>query len=119
MYTGLAVSNAPKQVAQLLDGRFDLNQSPDHFTQFDWNLQHTLTLLSDNPVFIMILNGFEALYLNLAPFYFAIPAARQRSLDYYENLADAAEKEDVFSARTLTEEIMRDSLNFWQQTKFL
>jgi GntR family negative regulator for fad regulon and positive regulator of fabA len=119
MYTGLAVSNAPKQVAQLLDGRFDLNQSPDHFTQFDWNLQHTLTLLSDNPVFIMILNGFEALYLNLAPFYFAIPGARQRSLDYYENLADAAEKEDVFSARTLTEEIMRDSLNFWQQTKFL
>lgn len=119
MYTGLAVSNAPKQVVQLLDGRYHLNKSPEHFTQFDWNLQHNLTLISENPVFIMILNGFKELYLNLAPSYFAIPAARQYSLDYYENLADAAEKKDVFGARKLTEEIMRDSLSFWQQTKFM
>jgi GntR family transcriptional regulator, negative regulator for fad regulon and positive regulator of fabA len=119
MYTALAVTNAPRKVTRLLEGRSELDQSPEVFAQFDWRLQHSLTLLSENPVFVMILNGFEDMYLNLAPFYFSIPAARQHSLEYYENLAKAADKKDVFGAKHLTEEIMRDSLNFWQQTKFM
>ena len=119
MYTALAVSNASGNVVSLLEGRSNLNQSPREFAQFDWTLQHTLTLLSENPVFIMILNGFEDLYLNLAPSYFSIPAAREHSLNYYENLAEAALKKDVFGAKLITEEVMRDSLNFWQQTKFM
>ena len=67
----------------------------------------------------MILNGFEDLYLNLAPFYFALPSARQHSLIYYDRLADAAKQQDVSRARLLTEEIMRESLTFWQQTKLM
>jgi len=119
MYTALAVSNAPRKVVAMLEGRSELKKSPESFSQFDWTLQHTLTVLSENPVFIMILNGFENMYLNLAPFYFSIPAARQHSLNYYEKLSEASHKKDVFGAKTLTEEIMRDSLNFWQQTKFM
>jgi len=119
MYTALAVTNAPEKVVALLEERSELRNSPKRFSEFDWNIQHTLTLLSENPVFIMILNGFEDMYLNLAPFYFSIPAARQHSLTYYENLAEAADNKDVFGAKTKTEEIMRDSLNFWQQTKFM
>ncbi len=119
MYTALAVTNAPDKVIQLLKGRSELKESPEQFSQFDWDLQHTLTVLSENPVFVMILNGFEALYLNLAPFYFSIPSARQHSLIYYEKLAAAAGKNDVFGAKKLTEDIMRDSLSFWQQTKFM
>ena len=119
MYTALAVSNASGDVVSLLEGRSNLNHAPGEFAKFDWTLQHTLTLLSENPVFIMILNGFEDMYLNLAPFYFSIPAAREHSLIYYENLAGAARKNDVFGAKSITEEVMRDSLNFWQQTKFI
>ncbi|MFW5714091.1 MAG: fatty acid metabolism transcriptional regulator FadR [Brevefilum sp.] len=119
MYTALAISNAPLKVANLLEGRFELKKSPQQFAQFDWDLQHKLTVFSENPVFIMILNGFEDMYLNLAPFYFSIPSARQHSLSYYEKLADSADKKDVFGAKILTEEIMRESLIFWQQTKFM
>ncbi len=119
MYTALAVTNAPQEVVSLLDGRSGLDHSPEKFTQFDWTLQHRLTLLSENPVFIMILNGFEDMYLNLAPFYFSIPSARAHSLTYYEKLAAAAEDGDIFGAKSITEEIMRDSLIFWQQTKFM
>ncbi len=67
----------------------------------------------------MILNGFEQLFLNLAPFYFSIPAARQHSQQYYADLSEAAKNEDVYRARILTEDIMRESLSFWQQTKLL
>jgi GntR family transcriptional regulator, negative regulator for fad regulon and positive regulator of fabA len=116
MYTALAVENSPQKVVKLVKGRHELADIPEDFSQFDWNLQHELTLLSENPVFMMILNGFKDLYLNLAPFYFSIPAARQHSMHYYQDLANAAEDKNVELARTLTKEIMRDSLSFWQQT---
>jgi GntR family transcriptional regulator, negative regulator for fad regulon and positive regulator of fabA len=119
MYTASAVSNAADQVVLILKGRHVLDESPIAFTNFDWNLQHELVLLSKNPVFIMILNGFENLFLNLAPYYFSIPEARQHSLQYYADLSEAAEKKDVNRAKTLTEDIMRESLNFWHQTKLL
>ena len=65
-YTCLAVSNAPDAVIALLDGRQDLGDSSKKFAVFDWKIQHQFTLLSENAVFIMIVNGFQALFLNLA-----------------------------------------------------
>ncbi len=118
MYTALGVSNASDEVALLLEGRHDLDGTPQSFTKFDWGLQHQLTLLSNNPVFIMILNGFKDLFLNLAPYYFSIPEACQRSAKYYADLAKAAINKNVSGAKTLTEEIMRESLIYWQQTNF-
>jgi len=119
MYTALGISRAADKVVHLLEGRHDLGESPEAFTTVDWGLQHQLTLYSENPVFVMILNGFEDLFLNLAPYYFSIPEARQHSQQYYANLAETAENREVDRARILTENIMRESLNFWQQTKFL
>ncbi len=117
-YTGLAVANAPEEVVLLLDGRHKLNNSPAEYAQFDWNIQHQFTLLSENPVFIMILNGFMDMFLNLAPAYFSIPAARQHSHQYYTDMAQAAQDRNVERAEKLTGDIMRESLNFWAQTKF-
>ncbi len=116
MYTALAVSNAPEDLITFLEARHDLDDSPAAFSKFDWSLHHHLTIFSTNPVFIMILNGFKDLYLNLAPHYFEIPDARQHSRFFYEELANAALTHDTFRARSLTESIMRDSLTFWKQT---
>ena len=118
-YTASGVFNAPDKVVQLLEGRHKLDQSPELFTEFDWSLQHELTLFSKNPIFVMILNSFEDLFLNLAPYYFSIAEARQHSQQYYAKLADASQARDICQARGLTEDIMRDSLKFWQQTNFL
>ncbi len=114
-YTGQAVSNAGAEVFQLLEGRYQLADSPEKFSQFDWDLQHGLTLLSENPIFVMILNGFETLFMNLAPIYFDLPQARKSSLIYYESLSKSAAEGDDRLARSLTEKIMHESLKFWSQ----
>ena len=119
MYTSLAVEKAPAEVIQRLKECVNLQDSSEKFSQFDWDLQHQLTLLSENPVFAMILNSFEDLYLKLAPVYFSIPEARQRSLSYYRDLSKAAENHDIELTKRLTEEVMQDSINFWQQTDLL
>jgi len=115
-YTALAVIHAPTDVENLLEDRHSLGSSPEAYSQFDWKLQHELTVLSQNPVFVMILNGFKDIFLNLAPIYFSIPAARSESLTYYSDLAHAALDRDSDAAESLTEAIMKESINFWQQT---
>jgi GntR family negative regulator for fad regulon and positive regulator of fabA len=119
MYTDLAITNAPDDLAQFLEGRHDLKDTAEAYAVFDWELHHQLTILGRNPVFILILNGFKDLYLNLAPYYFELPPARAHSSRYYDKLAQAAEDRDVNRAKALTEEIMRDSITFWRQTKFI
>ena len=118
-YSAQAIALEPNEVKKVLEGRQQLDQSPEQYTHFDWNLQHQLTLLSQNPIYVMILNGFKDLFLNLAPFYFAIPDARKHSSEYYNDMAKAATAHDPQRAKMLTENIMRESLVYWQQTKFV
>ncbi len=115
MYTELAVRNAPEAVVGILEGRLALNDQPVNYVDFDWTLQHELTILGENPVFIMMLNSFKDLFLNLAPYYFNIPQARESSLKYYDEFAQAAAQKDGKKAAQLTHDIMHDSLFFWQQ----
>jgi GntR family negative regulator for fad regulon and positive regulator of fabA len=115
-YTAMAVVKAPQQVVNLLNERHNLGESPERYAQFDWSLQHGLSLFSENPVFVMILNGFEDLFLSLAPQYFNFPEARAHSYRYYQALTEAAQKQDDARSWCLTEEIMKESIIFWQKT---
>lgn len=119
MYTISAISNAPGKVLEILDESQYLEKSPQKFAQFDWHLQHQMTILGGNPVFVLILNGFKDLFLNLAPHYFSNPAARQHSMQYYKHLAQAIKDKNVDEAKQLTKDVMRESLAFWKQTDFL
>jgi GntR family transcriptional regulator, negative regulator for fad regulon and positive regulator of fabA len=114
-YTAMAVEKDPKEIVHHLEGHHHLADEPQSFALFDWQVHHVLTRLSENPVFVMILNGFRDLYLHLAPFYFAIPAARQHSINYYKDLALAASHRDPSQAKILTEKVMRESMSFWLQ----
>lgn len=118
MYTRLAVEAGPSELLAFLERRVALDDSSQVFADFDWSLHHTLTILSGNPIFVLILNGFKDLYLNLAPAYFNIPEARQTSRFYYDELAKAAQTHDTYRAKSLTESIMRDSLTYWRQANF-
>lgn len=118
-FTRLAIEQTPEEVVQFLAGCTRLDDSPGPFAEFDWQLQHRLAVLSGNPVFVMILNGFTDLYAYLAPIYFSLPAARERSRQYYEELASAAKQHNPDLAQKLTEDIMRESLSFWEQTHLL
>lgn len=116
-YTAMAVENAPDKIIHLLEERHALQDDPQAYARFDWQVHHVLTRLSKNTVFVMILNGFKDLYLHLAPFYFSIASARQHSMHYYQDLSQASSNPDPNQARILTDMVMRESMIFWQQVK--
>lgn len=115
-YIRAAVTNAPDTVADLLAHAGELEESATAFASFDWRLHWALTVASGNPIFTMVLNGFSGFYEELARRYFASPAARQVSRDFYIALADAASRRDPDGAERVARQVMERSIELWQST---
>ena len=116
-YTRAAVANAAGDVVALVADYKDVDDTPAAYGAFDWRLQHGLTVASGNPVYTLILNGFNGFYEELAQRYFSLPRARQASQSYYAALHNAAVAEDATAAERITREVMHASIRFWQSAK--
>ena len=102
------------QVAALVREHVQLADTAAAYAAFDWRLHHTLTLLSDNPVYTLILNGFAGFYEEAARRYFARAEARAFSRRFYRRLAAAAAAGDVSGAEQLSRGVMEASIELWQ-----
>lgn len=113
-YTRLAVEREASQVAGIMIGYAQIDDTPEAFAAFDWQVHHHLTVLSGNPIFALILNGFRNLYPPMARLYFHSRAARERSSFFYKGLLDAAQAGDPATAEIVTCQVMLDSLALWE-----
>lgn len=114
-YTAQAIRRAPDEVVRLLAPFADLADTPEAFTDADWRLHHGLTVLSGNPVYTLILNGFAGLYSVMGLRYFSMPAARRSSLAFYLALMEAAKRGDPELGEEITRQVMLQSIEFWNQ----
>ena len=114
-YTCLAVEKSPDCIVDLLQSAAQLADDPAAFSAFDWEVHRQLTICSGNPVFTLILNGFQSLYLEMGARYFTLPHARESSRGFYRDLLDAARKRDGVSAAALAGRIMQQSLAIWYE----
>jgi GntR family negative regulator for fad regulon and positive regulator of fabA len=84
---------------------------------YDWRLHCRLTILSGNPIFTLILNGFAELYPPMAERYFQAEAARTSSRAFYAGLLAAALQGDAGTAEAITRQVMAASLALWRAGK--
>ncbi len=113
-YARLAVEHAPDQVTELMQGHAQLPDLAEDFAAFDWRLHHRLTIASGNPVFTLILNGFQELYLPMACLYFQSPVSRASSRAFYKELYTAALSRDALAAERITQKVMVESQELWR-----
>jgi GntR family negative regulator for fad regulon and positive regulator of fabA len=112
-YARQAIHNACGEVAHLLDGYLSLEDSPAAFARADWDLHRLLTQRADNPIFRLLLNNFESLYLLVAERYFAFLECRTSSRLFYRELLACARDCDEQAAESLTRRVMEESLSLW------
>lgn len=115
-YTRLAVERNATVVATLLENYLSLADESDTYAQADFELHRQLTIHSGNPVFTLILNGFQNLYVAMGHEYFAFEFGRQSSHKFYRELLACARQKDSAGAGKLCERIMSESLLIWQTT---
>jgi GntR family negative regulator for fad regulon and positive regulator of fabA len=115
-YTSLAMQNSLNEVIHLLESMQTILDTPEEFAEKDLELHYRLTVLSNNPVFTLILNGFGDLYRNMGIRYFQSIHARDHSRSYYKKLLSAVLSNDKFMAEEVTRRVMEDSIELWRQT---
>lgn len=117
-FTRAAVERAPDRVAGLLEAWTALDDDPAAFAAFDWELQRQLTIISGNPIYTLILNGFAGMYKEAATRYFAHDEMRHASRVFYAALWDAVQRSDAAGAaadaETVTRTAMQQSITLWQ-----
>lgn len=112
-YTRAAVARTPVTVSDFLTAAAGIEDPPEVFARFDWRLHQQLTILSGNPIYTLILNGFSGFYEDVARIYFSRDGARKLSAAFYEDLRRSASDADPVAAEALTRRIMLTSLDVW------
>lgn len=118
VYTYLAFVRNPQELKTLLEDCLTLPDEPQAYAQADQELHHQLTVLSGNPIFTLIYNGFRQVSNQAGLDYFASPEARKHSQDFYRGLLEDLNHNDPQSASDRTAGVMQDSLNFWKNCDF-
>lgn len=108
--------NQPKVVA-LLANLEQLENRGESYATFDWALQKRCAALAVNPIYLLILNSFDSIYLDMAKIYFSVKNHRELSFNYYHELLKAALKGDAMEVEQLTKTTMEKSLALWKNRK--
>ncbi len=115
-YTYAAIQHNAGRVARLLKKLIgELADTEASFARTDWVLHHQLTVLSTNPVYTLILNGFAGFYEEMARLYFALPESRASSRQFYVDLHRAAALGDAELARSICAAVMLHSIALWDR----
>jgi len=112
-YTRAAVEKNPDCLLALLASYPNLPDEADAFAQADWELHHQLTVCSGNPVFTLILNGFQDLYPAMGQRYFQHPKARDASRQFYTGLLDCLQTRDSALAESIARRAMQVATELW------
>jgi len=114
-YTRMAMQFSQNETIRLLESLQNVPDSAEDFTNLDLDLHCTLTRLSGNPVFTLILNGFGDLYRNMGLIYFQKQQNRDHSRSFYKKLLSAVLSNDPFLVEEVTRRVMEDSITLWSQ----
>lgn len=113
-YSQAAVEHNAGTLVEIIDElTTDLPDEPETFARVDWELHHRLTVLSTNPIYTLILNGFVDFYEQMAVMYFSLPKSRESSRRFYADLREAAAAKDGQRAREIVKDVMACSLSLW------
>jgi GntR family negative regulator for fad regulon and positive regulator of fabA len=113
-YARLAAERQPDKIIRRLQTNLAMPDDPATYARADFELHRQLAVSSGNPVFTLILNGFEDLYLEMGQRYFSLTEARQHSRQFYQRLLDAARTGDLDEVEAVTRTVIDRSQSLWE-----
>lgn len=108
-----AIKLAPEASLNLFRHLDQLENIPEAFSKFDYQLLWQFTFISNKPVYGLILNSFKALYLQIAIIFFQHVNARQITFNLYHNLRYACEIKDHKKAAEYMIKAREESASLW------
>ncbi len=116
VYFSSASQLHPQPLVEFLQTLIPITTNPKKAGCLDWDLHKKAALLSDNPVFLLILNGFDQVYLQMAEKYFDQPAACAASEAFYRHVLQFTQEQAFDSVFQCVQEMMQASIQFWKSS---
>lgn len=87
------------------------------FAQADYALHHKMAYLSNNPIYVLILNGFQKLYFRAGRYFFENPKARQVTAQFYTNYLELARENDANQVPRLIKDYSIQITPLWDELR--
>ncbi len=117
IYIRAAVRYNAERVVELLAEAEQLEDTAEAYTKYDYHLNHDLAFASQNPIYVLVLNGFKGLYSRIGNFYFSNPDARALARKYYADLRSMAAEGRKDDAALLVREYGYRSGKIWSDMR--
>ena len=106
----------PQSLIDFLQEITPISSDPQEAGSLDWDLHKKAALLSGNTVFLLILNGFDQVYLQMAEIYFSLAEAREASNQFYRDILKFTQENDPDAVFECTQKMMQDSIQFMKNS---
>ncbi len=112
-----AIRSSSEKVVDLLKDYENVPDEGKAFAEYDYQITHDLALLSGNPVFVLMMNGFKGMYSRIGGFYFSFEKSREIGRKYYKELTELAQQKDHDSVAQLVRQYGIDSGRVWSEIR--
>ncbi len=112
-----AIKNDPAALLEMLDKVDQVPNNAEGYIAYDWQFHHLATRTSGNPIYTLMLNGFEAIYYKIGRFYFGWEQTRKLAHKYYKDLAQAIRDENADQAIEILWKYGHESGELWNRAK--
>lgn len=108
-----AIRNYPDKAKEVLVAVEQVEDKAEAYTELDYSIFRGLAFASGNPVYGLILNGLKGLYTRVGRHYFSNPEARQLARDFYQQLLNICQSEQVEKITEIVREYGHRSGILW------
>ena len=113
IYIRGAIRYNKDKVVEALKKAQGVEEHGEAFSQFDYELNHEIALASNNPVYVLTLNGFRGLYSKIGTYFFNNSESRELARNYYASLLALAEAGDFEGVVNVVRQYGLDSGKIW------
>ncbi|MBU2871574.1 fatty acid metabolism transcriptional regulator FadR [Colwellia sp. E2M01] len=117
IYIRAALKNDPEKSIEVIKAYHDVEDTGEAFSNFDYQLNKALVVVSGNPIYSLILNGLSGLYSRVGNLYFAHPKGRELSRAFYQSLIELANHNKFDEAIVAVRQHGIESAKLWAELK--
>lgn len=102
-----------ESVITFLENVPSIDSQSEVFTEFDYRFYHHVAVLSNNMIYVLILNGLQDLYRKVGSFYFSNSEAKSIALNFYADIKAVLEKGEIQQIMQIVRESAFASGKIW------
>ncbi|MFW8590093.1 fatty acid metabolism transcriptional regulator FadR [Glaciecola sp. 2405UD65-10] len=107
----------PDKCREIIERYRTIGEDGNAFAQNDYQMHHDLAFASNNPVYVLMMNGFKGIYARLGGYFFGHESARTTAINYYEQLLSVLAENEPDRVVSVVRKYGIESGKIWLKTR--